>query len=98
MTTENKTVYFIEETQKIEGSYVEVDTLYVAENQEQATEVYEEMLKQTKRSTGLVLNEYVISAEESFFTRLLNSWKKLPSEFYRKMNILKFRPVLEFQG
>jgi len=29
-----KSVYFVEETQNIEGAYVEVNTLFVADNQE----------------------------------------------------------------
>ena len=33
----NKSVYFVEETQNIEGAYVEVNTLFVADNPEQAT-------------------------------------------------------------
>lgn len=41
-----KSVYFVEETQNIEGAYVEVNTLFVADNQEQATEVYEKLVKE----------------------------------------------------
>lgn len=41
-----KSVYFVEETQNIEGAYVEVNTLFVADNQEQATEFYEKLVKE----------------------------------------------------
>lgn len=95
---EKKSVYFIEETQKIEGSYIEIDTLGIYDNQNQAEEAYENMIKEPKKSSGIVLNEYVIQAEDNFFKRLLNSWKKLPAEFYRKMTILTFRPLAEFQS
>ncbi len=99
MSEETRTIYFIEETQSIEGAYVEVRTLYVADNEEQAKEAYENMLKQDKRkSFGLLLNEYVIKADQSYFMQLLRAWKKLPAEFYRKMQVLTYRPLAEYQG
>ncbi|MGO3779640.1 MAG: hypothetical protein ACTJHK_02485, partial [Enterococcus viikkiensis] len=58
--TVTKSVYFVEETQNIEGAYVEVNTLFVVEDQKQATKVYEELVKeQPKKSFGLLLNEYI---------------------------------------
>ncbi|MGJ0705943.1 hypothetical protein [Enterococcus avium] len=94
-----KSVYFVEETQNIEGAYVEVNTLFVADNQEQATEVYEKLVKeQPKKSFGLLLNEYIINADGGFFHNLLQSWKNLPAEFYRKMQILTYRPIAEYQN
>lgn len=94
-----KSVYFVEETQNIEGAYVEVNTLFVADNQAQATEVYEQLLKkQPKKSFGLLLNEYIINADGGFFHNLLDSWKHLPADFYRKMQILTYRPIAEYQN
>ena len=50
-----KSVYFVEETQNNGGAYVEVNTLFVADNQEQATEFYEKWVKeQPKKSFGLL--------------------------------------------
>ena len=94
-----KSVYFVEETQNIEGAYVEVNTLFVADNQEQATEVYEKLVKEeSKKSFGLLLNEYTINAEGGFFRNLLESWKHLPAEFYRKMQVLTYRPIAEYHN
>ncbi|MGH1845401.1 hypothetical protein ABE869_01165 [Enterococcus gilvus] len=94
-----KSVYFVEETQNIEGAYVEVNTLFVADNQEQATAFYEKLVKeQPKKSFGLLLNEYIINADGGFFRNLLQSWKNLPSEFYRKMQILTYRSIAEYQN
>ncbi|MBO0411732.1 hypothetical protein JZO77_05010 [Enterococcus hulanensis] len=94
-----KTVYFVEETHNIEGAYVEVNTLFVADDQEKATEVYEQLIKeQPKKSFGLLLNEYIINADGGFFHNLLQSWKNLPAEFYRKMQILTYRPLAEYQN
>lgn len=94
-----KSVYFVEETQNIEGAYVEVNTLFVADNPEQATEFYEKLVKEKpKKSFGLLLNEYIINAEGGFFHNLLESWKNLPADFYRKMQILTYRPIAEYQN
>lgn len=94
-----KSVYFVEETQNIEGAYVEVNTLFVADDQAEATEVYEKLIKeQPKKSFGLLLNEYKINAEDRFFHKLFESWKHLPAEFYRKMQILTYRPIAEYQN
>lgn len=99
MSEETRSIYFIEETQSIEGAYVEVQTLYVADNEEDAKKAYEDMLKQSKRkSFGLLLNEYVIKADQSYFMQLMRAWKKLPSDFYRKMQVLTYRPLAEYQG
>ncbi|WP_159723192.1 hypothetical protein [Enterococcus sp. CSURQ0835] len=98
MKNETKQLYFIEETQNIEGSYVEIQTLFVADDEQTAEEKYQTLLQNTKRSTGLLLNEYVIQADDSFFKKLLRSWKKLPAEFYRKMNILNFRSLAEYKN
>ncbi|GCF92935.1 phenylalanyl-tRNA synthetase subunit alpha [Enterococcus florum] len=99
MKQETKPIYFIEETQNIEGAYVEVRTLYVADNKEQAKEAYDQLLKEdTRKSFGLLLNEYVIKADHSYFVNLLRSWKNLPAEFYRKMQIMTYRPLAEYQG
>lgn len=98
MKNETKQLYFIEETQNIEGSYVEIQTLFVADDEQTAEEKYQTLLQNTKRSTGLLLNEYVIQADDSFFKKLLRSWKKLPAEFYRKMKILNFRSLAEYKN
>lgn len=71
-----KSVYFVEETQNIEGAYVEVNTLFVADNPEQATEFYEKLVKEKpKKSFGLLLNEYIINAEGGFSTIFWNRGK-----------------------
>lgn len=82
-----KSVYFVEETQNIEGAYVEVNTLFVADNQEQATEVYEKLVKeQPKKSFGLLLNEYIINADGGFFITFCS-----PGKIYQQNSIEKCR-------
>lgn len=99
MAEQTKTVYFVEETQNIEGAYIEVNTLYVADSQEEATEIYEKLLKEKpKKSFGLLLNKYLIQADSNIFHKLLQSWKNLPADFYRKMSFLNYQPLAEFQG
>lgn len=99
MEAQTKKVYFIEETHNIEGTYVEINTLYVADDQDAAREAYEELLQEKpKKSFGLLLIEYIIQAESFVFNLLLKSWEKLPAEFYRKMAILNHQPLAEYQG
>lgn len=91
-----KKVYFVEKTQKIEGVYVEIETLFVNENEEQALKKYEEIAaKKQQHSSGVVLNAYQIQAEPGFFKRLMQQFKTLPAEIYRKVRILDCQPVLE---
>lgn len=40
-----KKIYFIEETQNIEGSYIEVKTLFVNEDKEQALTTFKQLSK-----------------------------------------------------
>ncbi|EPI00027.1 MULTISPECIES: hypothetical protein [unclassified Enterococcus] len=93
-----KNIYFIEKTQNIEGSYIEVKTLFVDEDKEKALDFYKKQVKNPKNSFGLILCEYKIKAEENYFYQLLKRWSQLPAEFYRKMNILNYRPLAEFHG
>ncbi|WP_165004034.1 MULTISPECIES: hypothetical protein [unclassified Enterococcus] len=90
-----KTIYFIEETQNIEGSFIEVKTLFVNDDKEKAVSFYEKLAKKSSRTFGLVLSAYKIKAEESYFYQLLKRWSHLPAEFYRKMNILNYRTLAE---
>ncbi|HCD3592370.1 TPA: hypothetical protein PWZ05_003015, partial [Enterococcus faecium] len=46
-------------------------------------------------SFGLILSEYKIKAEESYFYQLLKRWSKLPADFYRKMQIINYQPLAE---
>ncbi|WP_265455729.1 hypothetical protein [Enterococcus sp. HY326] len=96
---ETKKIYFIEQTKSIEGSYIEIDTVSVAETEADAVMEFEKLASgDCEKSFGYTLNEYEISAEPTFFQRLIASWKKLPADFYRKMQIITFRPIMEFQA
>ncbi|KAF1302315.1 MULTISPECIES: hypothetical protein [Enterococcus] len=96
---EIKSIYFIEETEKIEGSYIEVRKLFVAENQENAFNEYERLVQEKpEKSKGLILSEYLIKAESSLLQKLLRMWKQLPADFYRKINILNYSPIAEYCG
>lgn len=99
MVKQKKKIYFIEQTKNIEGCYVEIDTVRVEDNEHEALEEFNELVNSNQqKSFGYTLNEYEISAEPSFFQKLIESWKKLPAEFYRKMQIINFRPIAEYQG
>lgn len=99
MVKEKKKIYFIEQTKNIEGSYIEIDTVRVEDDEKEALEEFNQLVeKSNKKSFGYTLNEYEISAEPSFFQKLINSWRRLPAEFYRKMQIINYRPIAEFQG
>lgn len=96
---EIKKIYFIEQTKNIEGSYIEIDTVCVEDNEQEAMEEFNQLIeKECGKSFGYTLNEYEINAEPSFFNRLIASWKRLPAEFYRKMQVISFRPIAEYQG
>ncbi len=95
MTEYTKNIYFIEETQNIEGSYIEVKTLFVHEDKEKALSVFEKLSQKKPASFGLILSEYKIKAEESYFYQLLKRWTKLPADFYRKMTILNYQALAE---
>lgn len=90
-----KKIYFIEETQNIEGSYIEVKTLFVNEDKEQALTTFERLSEKQIPSFGLILSEYKIRAEESYFYQLLKRWAHLPAEFYRTMKILNYQTLAE---
>lgn len=90
-----KTIYFIEETQNIEGSYIEVKTLFVNDDKQKAISIFEKLAQKKSSSFGLILSEYKIKAEESYFYQLLKHWTKLPADFYRRMNILNYRALAE---
>lgn len=90
-----KKIYFIEETQNIEGSYIEVKTLFVNEDKEQALTTFERLSEKQIPSFGLILSEYKIRAEESYFYQLLKRWAHLPAEFYRTMTILNYQTLAE---
>ncbi|EOH91420.1 hypothetical protein ACTNBL_00855 [Enterococcus villorum] len=90
-----KRIYFIEETQNIEGSYIEVKTLFVNEDKEKALSVFKKMSQKQLPSFGLILSEYKIKAEESYFYQLLKRWSQLPVDFYRTMTILNYQTLAE---
>ena len=96
MSEQIKNIYFIEETQNIEGSYIEVKTLFVNEDKETALQFYETQAKKQQKSFGLTLSEYKIKAEASYFYQLLKRWSHLPADFYRKMNIVQYQPLAEY--
>lgn len=99
MVKEKKKLYFIEQTKNIEGSYIEIDTVSIEHDEKEAMEEFNQLVsKNEKKSFGYTLNEYEINAEPSFFQKLINSWKKLPAEFYKKMQITDFRLIAEYQG
>ena len=85
-----KSIYFIEETQNIEGSYIEVN-----EDKTKALDIYKKLAAKQTNSFGLILSEYKIKAEESYFYQLLKRWSKLPADFYRKMQIINYQPLAE---
>lgn len=95
MTEYAKTIYFIEETQNIEGSYIEVKTLFVNEDKQKAISIFEKLAQKKSTSFGLILSAYKIKAEESYFYLLLKHGTKLPANFYRKMNILNYQELAE---
>ncbi|OQO69931.1 hypothetical protein BH747_08445 [Enterococcus villorum] len=90
-----KRIYFIEETQNIEGSYIEVKTLFVNEDKEKALSAFKKMSQKQLPSFGLILSEYKIKAEESYFYQLLKRWSQLPADFYRTMTILNYQTLAE---
>jgi hypothetical protein len=90
-----KSIYFIEETQNIEGSYIEVKTLFVNEDKEKALLTFKKMSQKQLPSFGLILSEYKIKAEESYFYQLLKRWSQLPVDFYRTMTILNYQTLAE---
>ncbi|MBF8807109.1 MAG: hypothetical protein IC227_00205 [Enterococcus lacertideformus] len=90
-----KRIYFIEETQNIEGSYIEVKTLFVNEDKEQALLAFKALSQNQLPSFGLILSEYKIRAEESYFCQLLKRWAHLPADFYRTMTILNYQTLAE---
>ena len=93
-----KKIYFIEETQNIEGSYIEVKTLFVNEDKEQALTTFKQLSKKLMPSFGLVLGEYKIKAGKCYFSQLLKRWAHLPAEFYRTMTILNYQTLAETKG
>ncbi|MBV7392005.1 hypothetical protein KUA55_15090 [Enterococcus sp. ALS3] len=97
MTEQRKSLYFIEETERIEGAYVEINTLYVIDNESKAKEIYQTLLTQEKKFLGLLLSEYVVEADDHFFNRILKAWRDLPAEFYRRMKVITYQAVLEYQ-
>lgn len=90
-----KKIYFVEKTQKIEGSYIEVETLAVADNIEGAMAQFNELSESKEEYSGLIVNEYEFKAHESFFERLLNQFKSIPANFYRTVNILNYQSLAE---
>lgn len=90
-----KRIYFIEETQNIEGSYIEVKTLYVNEDKEKALSTFKKLSQKQLPSFGLILSEYKIKAEENYFYQLLKRWAHLPADFYRTMTILQYQTLAE---
>lgn len=99
MEKQIKSIYFIEETEKIEGSYIEVRKLFVAENQKSAFDEYDRLVKKRPgKSCGLILSEYLIKAESRLMQKLLLAWQQLPADFYRKINILHYTPIAEYCG
>ncbi|MGX7174219.1 hypothetical protein [Enterococcus ratti] len=92
-----KKIYFIEETQNIEGSYVEVKTLFVYEDKEKAFLTFQNLSKKRTPFFGLILSEYKIKASESYFYQLLKRWAHLPADFYRTMTILNYQTLAEIK-
>lgn len=95
MTEYIKSIYFIEETQNIEGSYIEVKTLFVDEDKEKALSIYHKLAKKKPNYFGLILSEYKIKAEDSYFYQLLKRWSKLPADFYRQVKIINYQALAE---
>ncbi|WP_086348265.1 hypothetical protein [Candidatus Enterococcus clewellii] len=88
MSTETQTLYFIERVKKIEGSYLEIDTLAVESQKQQALKVFEEEAKrETRKNFGVTVTEYEMTAEASLFQKLVRYWKELPGEIFRFMRI-----------
>lgn len=99
MIEQKKKIYFIEQTKNIEGSYVEIDTVRVEADKDEAIQEFHQLVnKSSKKSFGYTLNEYEIKAEPSFFQKLINSWRRLPAEFYKRMQIVNFQLIAEYQG
>ncbi|MDH6365493.1 hypothetical protein M2139_002498 [Enterococcus sp. PF1-24] len=96
---ETKTLYFIEQTKNIEGSYIEIDTVLVEDSKEEALQEFNQLVSEDcEKSFGYTLNEYQIKAEKSFFQKLISSWKNLPAEFYRAMKVITYQPLAEYQA
>ncbi|MFB0876732.1 hypothetical protein ACDT04_03600 [Enterococcus lactis] len=76
-------------------SYIEVKTLFVNEDKTKALDIYKKLAAKQTNSFGLILSEYKIKAEESYFYQLLKRWSKLPADFYRKMQIINYQPLAE---
>ena len=98
MTECTKCIYFIEKTKNIEGSNIEVKTLFVNEDKETALLIYNNLVNKKPHYFGLILSEYRIKAEVSYFYQLLKRWSHLPTDFYRKVNILNYQTLAETYG
>ncbi|OSP58707.1 hypothetical protein EFP6CTSP_18880 [Enterococcus faecium] len=81
-----KNIYFIEETQNIEGSYIEVKTLFVNEDKTKALDIYKKLASKKRIVLDWHNDEYKIKAEESYFYQLLKRWSKLPADRTRTLN------------
>ncbi|PCE07094.1 hypothetical protein [Enterococcus faecium] len=55
--------------------------------------VYKKLASKKTNSFGLILSEYKIKAEESYFYQLLKRWSN--ADFYRKMQIINYQPLAE---
>ena len=54
-----KNIYFIEETQNIEGSYIEVKTLFVNEDKTKALDIYKKLAsKKTNKQKRVISINY----------------------------------------
>lgn len=88
VSTQTQTLYFIERVKKIEGSFLEIDTLGVEEHRQQAMDKFEdEAKKETRKNFGVTVTEYEITAEATIFQKLIRYWQELPGEIFRMMRI-----------
>lgn len=88
MSTQTQTLYFIERVKKIEGSFLEIDTLGVEEQKQQALKVFEDEAKRENRKNfGVTVTEYEITAEATLVQKLIRYWQELPGEIFRLMRI-----------
>lgn len=88
VSTQTQTLYFIERVKKIEGSFLEIDTLGVEEHRQQTMDKFEdEAKKETRKNFGVTVTEYEITAEATIFQKLIRYWQELPGEIFRMMRI-----------
>ena len=72
-----KNIYFIEETQNIEGSYIEVKTLFVNEDKTKALDIYKKLASKKTNSFGVSFPPiFIEKCRSSTINRLLRHMPK----------------------